>query len=244
LVASPEEQGLKMQHRADLWFQLGDLDLRLGLVNEAEHEAHEALAMHGPHPEILKRLALVNLIKQQPDAARVFLKALLANPVYAPWAADRLQRMARDPSLSSDPYIRRVQALQCRRDRRLPRHELHLRCRGLLTDNPRNRMAFEYFMASCLLRKDLAGFVRELPRLEALGYRELPRHYQEALLVYERETRTIVDRGDYAIAPEVLQRFADFSQAAGRDPTALADRFGDSYFFYRAFGVTGSMVPR
>lgn len=241
------EQDAKMQRRTDLWFQIGDLDLRLGLVNEAEHEAHEALAIHGPHPEVLQRLALVNLVKGQPDAARVFLNLLRENPVYAREADSLLDRVAADPRLSADPEVSRVRAVQLTTQRACRFNELHLRCRNLLADHPRNRMAFEYLMASCLLRKDLAGFEGELPRMRRLGYQRLPRHYQEAILLYERSALRASERGGYAVSPEVLQSFADFSQAlqsAGGDPRALAERFGDTYFFYHAFGVTGAVVPR
>jgi len=244
LGTTADEQTARMHRRADLWFQIGDLDLRLGLVNEAEHEAHEALAIHGPHPEILKRLALVNLVKRQSDAARVFLNALSDSPVYRAEADGLLRRMASDPYVSDDPYVEHVRAVQFGRAHPLPNSEFHLRCRALLEDNPRNRMAFEYFMASCLLRKDLAALVQELPRLRTLGYVKLPRHYQEAILLHERATMATVDRGGYAISPEVLQSLADFSQAGHGDPAAVAQRFGGTYFFYFAYGVTGSMVPR
>jgi len=244
---TPAEQDARMHRRTALWFQLGDLDLRLGLVNEAEHEAHEALAMHGPHPEILKRLALVNLVKRQPAAARVFLRALAYNPVYETYAESLLRRMAADPDLADDPYVSEIRAVRCLRDRVSVANELPERCLSLLGDHPHHRMAFEYLMAHYLLRRDLAAFARELPRLRVLGYPEMPRHYQEAILLHEKETVRPSDRAGYPISPDVLQELADFSRAmqtTGGSAPALADEFGDTYLFYYTFGVTGAMVQR
>jgi hypothetical protein len=245
LGRTPEEQGVKMQGRADLWFQIGDLDLRLGLANEAEHEGHEALAVFGPHPEILKRLAMVNLVKRQPAAARVFLNALTFNPVYRGEAESTLQRMAADPSLPGDPQVRRFRSVALARDRQFRWNSLEARCQGLLEDHPNNRMAYEYLMAWHLLHHDLTAFTGELPRLRGLGYPKLPRHYQEAILLHEAMTTRPSDRAGYPMSSEVLQSFAEFSQAmreTNQDARAVARRFGDTYFYYYAFGVTGAMV--
>lgn len=242
---TPEEQGRKMHRRTDLWFQLGDLDLRLGLVNETEHEAHEALALHGPHPEILNRLALVNLIKRQPGAARVFLEALSLHPIRGSEAKAVLHRMEGDPYVSSDLLIRSVRSVMLKRDRQFKWESLEARCLGLLEDNPHNRMAFEYLMACYLLRRDLSAFARELPRLRQLGYTAMPRHYQEAVLLCEGAAPGKQQRLGYDISAKVLQSFAEFAQALrtpNQTPRTLASRFGDTYFFYYAFGATGAMA--
>ncbi|MBM3475923.1 MAG: hypothetical protein FJX75_21860 [Armatimonadetes bacterium] len=239
------EQTAKMGLRTDLWFQLGDLDLRLGLANESEHEAHEALAMHGPHPEVLKRLALVNLAKGQPDAARVFLNALRYSPLHRTRTEAVLRRMATDPYLRDDAFLNRVRSAMLTRDHPFPHNALDQRCLGLLQDHPQNRMAFEYLMAWYLLNRDLAAFARQLPRLKTVGYRTMPCHYQQAVLLYEKETTRASDRAGYSISPDVLQEFADFIQAlqaTDSDAAALAERFGDTYLFYYVFGITGAMV--
>ena len=66
--------------------QLGAQDLELGLVNEAEHQAHEALEVLGPLPVVLRRLAEINCLKGRPEVARVFLNALARDVIWRPYA--------------------------------------------------------------------------------------------------------------------------------------------------------------
>ncbi|MGQ9732919.1 MAG: DUF6057 family protein [Candidatus Zipacnadales bacterium] len=108
IAGDPETQGRLMLLRTELWFQLGDLDLCMGLVNEAEHEAHEALASHGPHPDILYALARCNIVKRQPQPAYVFLNALNLHPLEGRRARVLLSRLNVDPFLEDDPDIQTV----------------------------------------------------------------------------------------------------------------------------------------
>jgi hypothetical protein len=230
------------------FFQLRDFDLRLGLVNDAEHLAHEALENFGEYPDVLRQLALVNVVKRQPDPARVFLRALTRCPHDRAWARQALDRLEADPDWSTDPdvqYIRSVAAtrrsaaISLSADDRL--HEL-LRC------NPHNRMAFEYLMGSYLVSQQLDKFVPELRRLDDFDYREIPTHYQEAIVVYEEMTGHPVDLHGRQISPATRQAYDDFmvtlvpfhdrgDRAGARK--ALADRFGNTYFFFYTFGESG-----
>jgi hypothetical protein len=79
-----------------------------------------------------------------------------------------------------------------------------------------------------------------------LGYPELPTHYQEAILLYSLEKRTTVDLYGYRLSPELIQRsksFADIFNRYREDKQAafnkLAKDYGDSYFFYYTYGVSG-----
>jgi hypothetical protein len=85
--------------------------------------------------------------------------------------------------------------------------------------------------------------------LPELGYSHIPRHWEEALLVFEAATGRRVDLGDYVIRPETRGRFEVFSRARaayGRDRVAaakaLAPAFGDTYFFYNAFLMGGDVA--
>ena len=115
----------------------------------------------------------------------------------------------------------------------------------LLETNGHNRMAFEYLMAFYLLTRRLDEFAANLPRLRDFDYPDLPRHYQEAILLYEMDTTKRADRCGYEIDDDVLQEFADFSRdlrlcgggeaAAG----ALMQRYGNTYFYYHLTELSG-----
>jgi tetratricopeptide (TPR) repeat protein len=241
-----EEEGRFMRQRSQLWFQIGALDLRLGMINEAEHEAHETLASWGEQPSVLRQLAICNTVKRQPEAAKVFLRALSHDLHYGREARDLLRRLEADPELSDDPEIAHLRSIMLEEDERAAFRDIGIRCERLLERNPRNRMAFEYLMAAHLLRKDLDQFTAELHRLDDFDYPNIPRHYEEAILIYEMDPSRRADRAGRAISDETLQRYGDFtrvlagarrsglrSEAAER---ALVDGFGDTYFYYWFFG--------
>jgi hypothetical protein len=118
--------------------------------------------------------------------------------------------------------------------------------RHLLLSNPRNRMAFEYLMTHYLLNLQLDQIVQELWRLDLLGYAEIPRHYEEALLLYQKlHAGTPLDLKGRQIRPETVQRFqrldslmaSNQGRTAGIEPI-LASEFGDSFWFFYMFGET------
>jgi hypothetical protein len=154
--------GYYYSERPKTVFYIGPANLEMGLVNEAEHVAHEALEVYGPHPSILKQLVLVNLVKRRPEAASILLQALCQDPVARSWAKARLATLARSPDeLLDGEEVSRLRAnLPSRPDGNVARWTLEEHCLGQLEENPRNRMAFEYLMAQYLIARNLEGFVR------------------------------------------------------------------------------------
>lgn len=217
--------------------------LELGQVNLAEHFAYEALEVEGERPDLLRMLAAINVLKNQPQAARVFLHALRQVPFHRAWAQAWLTRLETDPRLEEEPELRLIRSRMVNTD--FPHNEMAVAsfCRQLLQANPTNQMAFEYLMAQYLLDRQLDGLVKELPRLEAFQYKALPRHLQEALVLYEHlHGGPAVDLGNRPIAPEIRQRFQRFSEAVGQPAhqtpdgqRRLAQQFGDTYWHYYFF---------
>ena len=85
---------------------------------------------------------------------------------------------------------------------------------------------------------DLDGLVRQLGRLDDFGYTAIPRHVQEALLIYQRLKGTPLDLHGRRIRPETVQRFAEFAEAFDRarknpeDRPAVERNFGNTFWFY------------
>ena len=116
----------------------------------------------------------------------------------------------------------------------------------LLCRNRHNKMAFEYLMAYYLLTKQLDKFVENLPRLDDFGYENVPRHYQEAIVLYVAKTRKEVDLGGRGISAEVLRQYEEFNSLGSKFDEdkrvlwrVLAPKFGRTYFFYYVFGTSG-----
>lgn len=231
--------------RARTFFDVGLATLEMGLVNEAERVAHEVLEIYGPHPAVLRQLVVVNLVKRRPEAARVLLEALCLDPVARSWAKARLETLSRSPDeLLNDELVAGARAnLPFRQDSSGLLVPLAQRCLGQLDENPANRMAFEYLMAQYLITHDLEGFVRELPRAQAFGYRVLPRHYQEAVVLYEMKTRQEVAPWSAQVSPEIRDEFRLFKAAVAplggpsdrSRAAAAAAAFRGTYFYHYAF---------
>jgi hypothetical protein len=109
----------------------------------------------------------------------------------------------------------------------------------LLEQNKLNRMAFEYLMALYLLRGQLDKFSQNFHRLDDFGYAEVPRLYEEALLLYVVRAQEPFDLRGREISPASRRRFEAFNEVLNRHRKdfraaygELARDFADTYFFY------------
>lgn len=223
-----------------------DTQMDLGLINAAQKNYTECLEVYGPHPLILERLALVNLVKGNGGAARIYLGALSKTLSHARWADDCIARLEADPILATDERIVQWRSVCMEEDSPTIFAPAERQLQTLLRENGRNRMAFEYLMATYMLNRQLDKFVAHLDRLDALGYGAFPRHYEEAILVYAYATRRSVFLHGRRIDPRNRQRIEQFSQTLNRhnkDRQAalreLAAGYGDCYFFYNLYGLSG-----
>lgn len=220
-----------------------DLFLDLGLVNEAQHWAHEAMSVAGETAWNLQRLVQVNEIKSDPLVADKYLAKLRKTLWYdrTAGAGGRHALLGQDPSTCPDAA--EVRASMPASDFLCSPSEPE-RALEELAKNTRNRMAFEYLMAYCLLEGDLSRFVSHLTGLKDLGYTRIPRHFEEALLIYLQVTgqRDIALPAGLAISQQTRDRFADFDhilsshrgdrQAAQAELTA---KHKDTYWFYAQY---------
>ena len=114
----------------------------------------------------------------------------------------------------------------------------------LLTENPANRTAYQYGMASLLLSKNLDNFVRMFDMYHQRNFARIPRHYEEALLLFEcfgsnRRTRRV---GSSPRRPGASFRSSPSRCSANRRGSddarlALRKRFGSTYFYYYFLGT-------
>jgi hypothetical protein len=203
------------------------------------------------------RLALINIAKGQPEAARVCLQAMSAYVHHGRWARDALRRLEADPLWSGDPEIARIRAamptedvifaIRPRRSDDYP-PSVQDELTELLRRDPHNRMAYEYKMAFHLLTWRIDEVVGELDRLDEFDYPDVPRHYQEAAAIYGLIYRGGPDLDERWVRAEVRNALSDFLRRMAGDfrnggaseaMAELASDYGNSYFYYYFFGVSG-----
>jgi|GEM_PF-564591 len=220
----------------------GEIYYHLGYNNEAYRWAFEAMEAKGPNPRSLKRLVNTSIINRNYEIAGKFLHFLDQTLFYRKWAKD-YHRFITDTTL-----ILRQKELMDRRRLLLTKDFIadininNFVLDKLLEDHPDNRMAFEYMMASFLLTKDLEAFAANIYRLKDLGYKKIPQHYEEALVLFAGLTRKDVVPHGYAISNDTRERFhnyastfAKYRYSKDKAARALSSGFGNTFWYYMQF---------
>jgi len=210
----------------------------LGLVNDAENMALEALDMEGDRPDLLRLLARINLLKGRPEAAQAFLNVLSLIPFQGERADAAWPTIDPRMPAAEGALLDRVRAGALTNE--VPHDGLPVGplLDVLLASNPTNQMAFEYVMAHYLMDLDLKRAVERLRLLNNFSYAGIPRAYEEALVLYQQVAGVQVKLKGRAVRPETAERFRQFREAARQlkegveAEGTLAARFGDTYWYY------------
>ncbi len=227
------------------WWRLFDTYIDLGHMNLAESMLVLSMDAYGERPLFLKRLALINMVKGNTGAARVYLGALSRTLFDGDWARSYLEKIECDPNLSTEEQVQHLRSIMPEIDRDFESLSESIFL-DLLDKNRGNRMAFEYLAAFYLLTNQLDRFVGILDRLDDFDYVGIPRVYEEAILLH-RFAGKKVELGGREISQESQERFKRFcnvyyGQYRGNRRAAfnkLARDYGDSYFFYSLYGLSG-----
>jgi hypothetical protein len=228
------------------WWRLSDTYIELGHINVAESMFTLAMDAYGERPLFLKRLALINMVKKNTGAAKVYLGALSRTLFEADWAKAYLKKIESDPNLSTDEEIQHLRSVMPETDRDFKSLKSDI-FQDLLARNRNNKMAFEYSEANYLLKYQLDDFIKTLYRLKDFDYSGIPRVYEEAILLYNFKEKTNFKLPGQEISAESRERFDSFCNVFGtryggdkkRAFDAIAKNYGDSYFFYTLYGRSG-----
>ncbi len=228
------------------WWRSFDTYIYLGHMNIAESILSFCMETYGERPVVLRRLALVNIVKGNTGAAKVCLGALSRTLFDADWAKDYLEKIERDPNLSTDEEIQRLRGMVPETNREFKSLDENLFL-DLLDKNRGNRMAFEYLAAHYLLTGQLDKFAGILDRLDDFDYKAIPRSYEEAILLYNYINNKKIELPSRKISQESVKRFNGFNHTymsvyggdKARAFDKLAKNYGNSYFFYYIYGYSG-----
>lgn len=181
----------------------------IGLVNEAHHLAFEQMVRHGYTPENIKMLIRTDLINGNYKVAERYIDVLDKTILYKKWAR-RYRNMLVDKQLiATDPDLGEKIRLMPHKDFFIHSDDSR-NIDLLLMSNPGNKKAFEYKMARLLLEKDLMAAADESGKLRETGYGRIPRHIQEAALIYSNYSGKLPETGGLNLEPETGRRFLDY----------------------------------
>ncbi len=220
----------------------GEVYYHLGYTNEAFRWAFEAMEVKGLNPRSLKRLITASIINRNYEVAGKFLNYLDQTLLYRNWANVYRRLIADTTLIYQQPELLEKRQLLMNTDFIAVNDASNIGLDKLLENHPDNRMAFEYLMASFLLRKDLDAFAANIYRLKDLGYEKIPLHYEEALVLYTGLSgKNMIPEG-FIISTATQKRFHDYAKvfAANRyemdkAARALYGKFGGTFWFYMQF---------
>jgi hypothetical protein len=236
--------GLFMHHSLLMLYprQHSDIFFDLGLINESEHWAYEALSVNGETPWNLQRLVLVNILEKNREVAARYLGMLNKTMWHKAWATEYQKVLSDTGDLLAFPQFNYLKNAMPESDFLVSPVEPELCLEELLT-SPGNKMAFEYYMANCLLQGNIGQFIKHLYRFDDFDYSKIPRHFEEAILIYGQLTgQKDVRLMGRKISEETLRKFADFNQILkindNNIETAykqLEQKYKDTYWFYALY---------
>lgn len=219
---------------------LAEFFYELGHINFAEHLAHESLEFDGAKPRQLLLLSKINLLKGKTNAAKIFLYRLSKNPFHRKTALRLISEIENNEPFKEDEIFKSAREFV----NTVPYAGYEVRdetfFNQLLVSNPKNRKAFECLIATLLANKNLAEAMRLIKAFEGFEFKTLPRHYEEAVLVWQVfEKHPEFAPGKYKLNTATLQRFNDFVRTIERHngslqnaKNELAENFGTTFWFY------------
>jgi hypothetical protein len=214
----------------------------IGLISEAHHLAYESMVVYGYRPENIKLLIKTELINGNHKIAERYINILKKTLHYRSWAR-KYEKMLYDPAMiNSDPELGE-------KIRLLPKRDFFVRPNDvqnielLLMGNPDNKKAFEYKIARLLLEKDFKAVVYQVKKMKDMSYNYIPRHIEEAILVFINLNLELPYLGELSINPETELHFKQYKATFDLNNNGnklwldkeMKKAWGNTYWYYLHF---------
>jgi hypothetical protein len=228
ILLKPSTPMLSIWSSNEVWFQLGDMTM-------AEHSAILGMIFSPKHrsARMVMRLAEINMINGDTQAALKYLMMLQKTWLYRNWAN---QRIPGKETADVKKWLIQKKSLIPVQDTLRAAFDYQRSLRALLKSNPNNKMAMDYLLCYDLLSKDIESFMTDY---DAYNSGNLPnRLYSEALiigLIKRKATSDEVKR--YFIYEDVFNDFSEYTHLyeETKGGSFLQSQYGKTYWFYYHF---------
>jgi hypothetical protein len=216
---------------------IGEQYYRLGMTQEAEHLAYEAMigspTEYGSKP--LRRLVYTTMLRRDTPGFEKYIRKFEQSPTYRHWAKEQREHYARYCADSTYAIPGTARSLQAADIGFIVHGMPQQNMKFILQTNKGDKKAFEYLIMFSLLQKDLVSFIALFERYyPEMNYKNLPRHIEEALLVYAVATNQQAEFiQKYAISSRTVEQFVNYErESASSNPAALKAKHDNTYFYY------------
>jgi hypothetical protein len=219
---------------SEIYYHLGFLNTSM----QYDFEAMEAIPDYKKSSRAIKRMAEVNLLNGEYKVAEKYLHMLQQTLFYRGWADEAMQCIGNETKIEANPEWAQLRKYRMKEDV-LFSEEQKDQMLGLLFVNCKtNRMAYEYLIAYTLLNKDLNHFVQYFPLGKTLNYKEIPVHYQEALLAFWAGSGRKMSDFPWPVSQTVGERFNNYarlSSSGGYAEEQIKNLYSQTYWYYLQF---------
>ncbi len=215
----------------------------LGMVNEAQRWAYEYMVMRGNTPESIKMIIKTELINGNYKSAYKFISILKNSIFYRKEAREFEKLLFDDKSIDLHPELGKIKRLK-------PKHDFFVLSENpaanldlILAADSTNRVASEYKFAFMLLQRDMIGIAERLPLLQKMGYTQIPKNVEEAVVAYSLlSLKKYPEFDGLPINPQTVISFNEYyrifqQNQASKEQTqrALIKDFGNTFWYYVFF---------
>jgi hypothetical protein len=222
-------------------FVAGEVYYQLGFLNTSMRfafEAMEAIPDYKKSSRAIKRIAEVNLLNGEYKVATKYLHLLQHTLFYSKWATETLKCIGNDKLIDQNLEWASLRKYRFTEDFLFSEQEKDQMLGLLFAHCTSNRMAYDYLMAYTLLTKDLDHFVQYFPLGRNLGYKEIPSHYQEALIFAWSNISSNLDKAPWPISNAVKQNLTNYARIYSTNKDSdprLYESFTQTYWYYFHF---------
>ncbi|MGN0029326.1 MAG: DUF6057 family protein [Marinilabiliaceae bacterium] len=213
---------------------------RLGMVNSAQHyfyDSQEAIADYRKSSRLTKRIAETLIVNGRYELAHKYIERLKRTLFYSHWANEADKLLGDETAIAAHPVYGRLRSIRHKTNFFMNYYEMDKMLGLLYSDNHSNKMALDYYVAQCLLRRDIGGVMACLGWVREEYGSDTPRHVQEAVAMAWGQTHSSLDGAPIAISASVRQSMMKFisKHSDGRVRTT-ADRNDGTLWHYMLSG--------
>lgn len=195
-------QGLIADFQRDFTVPLvtSEIYYYLGFINTAQRyafEAMEAIPDYQKSGRVLRRLAETNLINGEYAVAYKYLKILQHTLFYSKFADRTIPLLWNEKAINAHPEYGWLRQCRPDKDYLFSEGEKDMMLGTVFMHNRKNRMAYEYLMAYCLLSNNLQLFQKCFPLGQSIEYDHVPYTYRKAIDFIRAHGQRSTNNNDY-----------------------------------------------
>ena len=167
--------------------------------------------MRGNTPESIKMIIKTELINGKYKSAYKYITILKNSIFYKREAREFEKLLFDDKAVDLHPELGKIKRLK-------PKHDFFVLSENpaanidlILAADSANRIALEYKLAFLLLQKDMKGIAEILPFYSKMGYTQIPKNVEEAVVAYSLlNLKKYPEFEGITVRPETVTRFNEY----------------------------------